>query len=49
MAKGSNPSSHTKSGMPCFYPEGDPTDWCQRHMAEARVSLGSGTPKRLSA
>ena len=34
----------TKQGMPCFYPEGDPVDWCQRHVAEA--SIHGGEAKR---
>jgi hypothetical protein len=21
--------------MPCFYPQGNPADWCPRHAAEA--------------
>lgn len=24
--------------MPCFYPEGAPEDWCERHAAQARAS-----------
>lgn len=23
--------------MPCFYPEGEPGDWCARHAREATV------------
>lgn len=34
MPKGSNHSLPTKEGMPCFYPEGNPADWCERHAAE---------------
>lgn len=24
--------------MPCFYPEGNPADWCERHVAEAHAN-----------
>ena len=33
--------------MPCFYPEGDPADWCQRHVSEA--SLQAPAHKRAHA
>lgn len=39
MAKAPYSSKHTDTGMPCFYPEGNPADWCERHTAEARVHL----------
>lgn len=30
--------------MPCFYPEGEPTEWCQRHVQEASHAHGAAKP-----
>ncbi len=27
------PRAHIRS-MPCHYPHGDPTDWCERHVRD---------------
>jgi len=32
----------TTEGMPCFYPEGEPGDWCERHVQEAAATLKPG-------
>lgn len=30
--------------MPCFYPEGNPADWCERHVAEATLHVTAKRP-----
>lgn len=35
--------------MPCFYPQGDPGDWCQRHAVESHHEHVQSTEVAIDA